>query len=192
MKGKLVLIVGGARSGKSSFALEMAEKQEGSVCFIATADPGDAEMDLRIKNHRACRPADWNTLELHASRDGLKLPGDTAVAVLDCFTVYLSNLMAGMGLDWDPEDEGLMPEPEVLERMKKVEEEALWNVVSILDSVQILILVSNEVGMGVVPPYRLGRIFRDLAGRLNHKLAGEADEVYGVMAGLPFKLKTGR
>lgn len=192
MKGKLILIVGGARSGKSSLALEIAREQKGPVCFIATADPGDNEMDLRIQNHRNGRPADWQTFELLAGAGDLSLPDDTAVAVLDCFTVFLANLMAHMGLDWDPEDEDRMPEAEVLEKMGRVEEKALSDVASILASAPVMIMVSNEVGMGVVPPYRLGRIFRDLAGRLNQKLAGEADEVYGVMAGLPVQLKPGR
>lgn len=191
MKGKLVLIVGGARSGKSSMALEIARREEGQVCFIATADPGDSEMDLRIRNHRKGRPEEWRTVVLSADSGEPGLPDGTGTALLDCFTVYVSNLMADTGLDWDPEDEDLMPEPEVLKRMKAVEEKALDDISSILNSVKMLIVVSNEVGMGVVPPYRLGRIFRDLAGRLNQKLADDADEVYGVMAGLPVRLKPG-
>ncbi len=156
---------------------------------MATADAGDGEMHERIVRHRNSRPEDWITLELKVDSEVPDIPVDVEVALLDCFTVYLSNLMALNGLDWAPEEENRMAEAEVLERMEKVEEEALKTLDEIRKSVPTLILVSNEVGMGLVPPFRLGRIFRDLAGRLNQRLSEESDEVYAVFTGMPLRLK---
>ncbi|MHB8781064.1 MAG: bifunctional adenosylcobinamide kinase/adenosylcobinamide-phosphate guanylyltransferase [Candidatus Geothermincolia bacterium] len=193
MAGRLVLVLGGARSGKSGFAQALAaERSEvagapGRVCYIATADAGDGEMAERIEHHRASRPQEWTTVELPGGTGLPRLPA-AQVGLLDCFTVYLSNLMARRGLDWAPQDEDAMPEPEVLRRMAAVEGEAM-RLVADLRELPLLIAVSNEVGWGVVPPYRLGRVFRDLAGRLNQAMARDAAEVYMVAAGLPLQLK---
>ncbi len=185
MEKRMILVIGGARSGKSSFAQDMAAESGRKVCFLATAEARDGEMDERIHHHRQARPADWITLELEGGTVLGDLPEEIELALLDCFTVYLSNLMAASGLDWPVEEEDLMPEEEVLRRMEECESEALEMVDRLRDAADTLIIVSNEVGMGLVPPYRLGRIFRDLAGRLNQRLAERADEVYLVVAGLP-------
>ena len=190
--GKLVLVVGGARSGKSSFAQELASGYGKRVLFIATAEAGDAEMRQRILRHRLDRPADWETLELGGSLPVPELPAGVKIGLMDCFTVFLSNLMASRGLDWAPQDEDFLSGEEVLERVERVEKEALDAVEHLRRSIPTLVVVTNEVGMGLVPPFRLGRIFRDLAGRLNQKLALTADEVYAVMAGLPVRLKPER
>jgi len=187
--GKLILVLGGVRSGKSTFAQELASGMGGEVCFLATAEAGDGEMEERIRRHRGDRPVNWKTLELAGGVRLESRPGGGHLVLMDCFTVYLSNLMALRGLDWPPEEEDLMPEGEVARRSREVEGEALALVDSLRGEARALIVVSNEVGMGVVPPYRLGRIFRDLAGRLNQRLAERADEVYLVAAGLPLRLK---
>ncbi len=192
MTARMILVLGGARSGKSGVAQAMAARAEeagAGVCFLATATEDDAEMVERINHHRNSRPASWRTRELLPGTWIPDLPAETACGLLDCFTVLLSNLMAAAGLDWPPADEDRMPEDEVLSRMRETEERALELVAGLRDRLDTLILVSNEVGQGVVPPYRLGRIFRDLAGRLNQKLAAQADEVYLVTAGLPLCLK---
>ncbi len=190
MSGKLVLVLGGARSGKSGFAQALAAERAASqagVCYIATASEGDQEMAERIRHHRAARPREWMTVELPGGTGLPRLPA-AQVGLLDCFTVYLSNLMACHGLDWEPQREDEMPEPEVLRRMALVEDEAM-RLVAGLRELPLLITVSNEVGWGVVPAYRLGRVFRDLAGRLNQTMARDAAEVYMVVAGLPLQLK---
>jgi adenosylcobinamide kinase/adenosylcobinamide-phosphate guanylyltransferase len=190
MEKGMTLVIGGARSGKSSFAQRMAEEDGGRVCFMATAAAGDHEMEERIKHHRLSRPSHWKTLELEG---GLRLegtPGNTELILFDCFTVYLSNLMASCGLDWPIEDEDKLPESEVKSLMAEVEAEALRLIDGLRAAEGKLIVVSNEVGMGVVPAFRLGRVFRDLAGRLNQALAARADRVYFVIAGLPLCLKT--
>ncbi len=191
MKKRMILVIGGARSGKSSFAQGLASGSGRKVCFVATAEARDGEMDERIHHHRRARPADWLTLELEGGTALGAFPEKVELALLDCFTVYLSNLMAARGLDWPVEEEDLMPEEEVLRRMEECEDEALEMTRRLRDAADTLIVVSNEVGMGVVPPYRLGRIFRDLAGRLNQGLAERADEVYMVVAGLPICIKGG-
>ena len=189
MGNHMVLVLGGARSGKSSFAQGLAAASRRRVCFLATAEAGDAEMEGRIKRHREARPEHWATLELAGGTELRALPDAEDLVLMDCFTVYLSNLMARAGLDWPAEEEDLMPEEEVMRRMEEVEREALELVDRVRAASSGLIVVSNEVGMGVVPPYRLGRVFRDLAGRMNQRLAQRADEVYAVTAGLPLRLK---
>lgn len=189
MEKKMVLVIGGARSGKSTFAQRKAEESGREVCYVATAEARDGEMDERITHHRRARPAGWLTLELEGGTTLGALPAVAGMALLDCFTVYLSNLMAANGLDWPVEEEYIMPEEEVLRRMERCEREALDMVDRLHEAAGTLIVVSNEVGMGVVPPYRLGRVFRDLAGRLNQRLAEKADEVYLVVAGLPVCIK---
>lgn len=189
MKHRMVLVLGGARSGKSSFAQGLAAASGRRICFLATAWPGDEEMEKRIERHREERPEGWVTLELAGGTELPGLPREGDLALMDCFTVYLSNLMARAGLDWPAEEEGLMQEEEVLRRMGEVEAEALELVERVREAASELIVVANEVGMGVVPAYRLGRVFRDLAGRLNQRLAERADEVYLVAAGLPLRLK---
>ena len=189
MEAEMIMVVGGARSGKSTFAQAAAASSGMRVTYLATAEAGDGEMSRRIEKHRVSRPAEWETLELWGPA-GLRQPVEfMECALLDCFTVLLSNLMAAHGLDWPVEEEMARPEAEVLGRMTAVEEEALALVDGIRERCRKFVVVSNEVGMGLVPPYRLGRIFRDLAGRMNQRLAGRADEVYTVIAGLPLCLK---
>jgi len=194
MTARMVLVLGGARSGKSGVAQNMAARLEeagAGICFLATAAEDDAEMVERINHHRNSRPASWQTRELVSGIGLPELPLGASGGLLDCFTVFLSNLMASHGLDWPPEDEDRMLESDVLERMQRTEDQALELISSLRDRLDTLILVSNEVGTGVVPPYRLGRIFRDLSGRMNQKLAAQVVEVYLVTAGSPLCLKTG-
>ncbi|OFW59054.1 MAG: bifunctional adenosylcobinamide kinase/adenosylcobinamide-phosphate guanylyltransferase [Candidatus Solincola sediminis] len=186
----MTLVLGGARSGKSAFAQRMAEESGEKVCFLATAEAGDGEMLERIRKHRQSRPAHWDTLELAGGTKLVVNPSRTDILLFDCFTVCLSNLMAVAGLDWPIEDEDLMPESQAIELMNNTEQKALDLVDRLRRSTPKLIIVSNEVGMGVVPAFRLGRIFRDLSGRLNQALADRADHVYFVIAGIPLSLKT--
>jgi adenosylcobinamide kinase/adenosylcobinamide-phosphate guanylyltransferase len=188
----MTLVIGGARSGKSSFAQHMAEQDGGTVCFLATAAAGDHEMAERIRHHRLSRPSHWKTLELAGGIRLEEMPTDVDIVLFDCFTVYLANLMASCGLDWPPQDEDRLPELEVKGLMEETEAEALGLIGSMKESVGKLIVVSNEVGTGVVPAFRLGRVFRDLAGRLNQALAARADRVDFVVAGLPLHLKPSR
>lgn len=173
MTPKLILVLGGARAGKSTFALRLAEEIAGerSVAFIATAQALDAEMTQRIARHREERPAHWTTIEEPYHLDvALNDASDSGVALVDCLTLFVSNWLLR-------DDEHALVE---------VSQRFLANVRS---HPQTVIAVSNEVGLGLVPETPLGRTFRDLLGRVNQQFAEAADEVYLLVAGLPLRLK---
>jgi adenosylcobinamide kinase/adenosylcobinamide-phosphate guanylyltransferase len=180
---KLTLILGGARSGKSSFAEQKAIESGGRVTFIATAQALDDEMATRIRKHRARRPENWITLEIPIDI-GRRLKHnhlDTDVALLDCITLLVSNLLMQASPDPDEPDETLAAE------LVTAEINALLQIIQ-QDEADWLV-VSNEVGMGLTPPFPMGRVYRDLLGWTNQKLAAAADVVYLMVAGLAIKLK---
>ena len=175
MSKHLTLILGGARSGKSDFAQQRARKRGGdAVLFVATAEARDDEMCARIASHRAARPAAWQTLE--APREiarALESAAPARVIVVDCVTLWASNVLLAEELH----------APQAMAR----EMDALlaWHRANDAE----IILVSNEVGMGLVPDNELGRAYRDLLGAVNKKLAEYADEVFLLVAGLPIEIK---
>jgi adenosylcobinamide kinase/adenosylcobinamide-phosphate guanylyltransferase len=171
----LVLVLGGARSGKSRFAQELAQERGERVLFVATAAPGDEEMKRRIALHRQGRPTRWRTVEAltGAGEAILHEAGDAQVVVVDCLTLLLSNLWVGAE---EPLEERVLAEVEGL-------------VTAARELSAPVIVVANEVGLGLVPPHPAGRAYRDLLGLANQRLAQQADEVYFLMAGLPLRLK---
>lgn len=175
MAKKLVLVLGGARSGKSRFAQQLGSEASEKVLFVATAEALDDEMRARITEHRKNRPAHWRTLEITAGLGpGLKTgTGDARVVIIDCLTLLVANLM-GSG---DPGSEKRV--------IKEIEE--LIAAAGQLEAT--FIIVSNEVGLGLVPDNRPGRDFRDLAGKANQLIARAASDVYFMVAGLPLKVK---
>lgn len=185
MSHKLVLITGGARSGKSTFAEDLAKRLGRRVLYVATAAALDGEMRERIAEHRRLRPADWRTIEATSDVGPALAAGiaDAEVVLIDCLAVLVSNLM--MGESNEIEEERL-DEP-VLERAMRREIAGILDVAR--SSPASFILVSNEVGLGLVPAYRSGRLFRDLLGRANQIVAAEADEVYLVVAGIAIDIK---
>jgi len=181
---KTVLITGGARSGKSHFAQRMAADSGKSVLFVATAQAGDDEMRRRIEAHRNSRPAGWRTLE--APLDvGVRIQseaGPSHLVLVDCITLLVNNAIGkflspdGTDIDEPSAEEAAMKEIEALIRCTQ-------------NSVADFILVTNEVGLGLVPDNKLGRVYRDLLGKANQVLAGIADEVYFMVSGLPLRVK---
>jgi len=171
VKKRIVFITGGARSGKSRFALEEALRVPGRKAFIATAEESDDEMRERIKRHKQDRGRGWKTYEEPFKiADVLgEIEGHYGVIVIDCLTLWLANVMQS-DLDVDVEIERLML--------------ALAGI-----SLPSVFIVSNEVGMGIVPENDLARRFRDLAGRLNQRVAAAASEVYVTLSGIPLKIK---
>ena len=182
----LILVTGGARSGKSSFGEELVKKFGSNVLYIATSIPFDEEMKLRVKKHRERRPSCWETVEAYKDFD-LKLDGKLvgkSAVMLDCITVMISNIMFEKQVDWDnlrsDDNDGLEEyvRCEVDKLLRIIEEAGLH-----------FIVVTNETGMGIVPENALARVFRDIAGRMNQNLAKAAGEVYLCVSGIPVKIK---
>lgn len=176
---KITLILGGARSGKSDYAERLAAELGQHVLYIATAEAGDEEMAQRIVAHRAARPAAWQTVE--APRQlGVALAEVQErpdAILLDCLTLLTSNLLLAMER-----------EPQAgIEAALRVELESL--LIAHQRLAAPLIIVSNEVGLGLVPPYPLGRIYRDVLGRANQYLATRAERVVFMVAGIPMSVK---
>jgi len=180
MPGRLTLILGGARSGKSRYAEQAAATLGRHVLYVATAQPGDEEMATRIAAHQRARPAHWATLEA-AIQTGQAIrnwPGEPDVILLDCVTLLASNVLMTLGESVDPlaAEGALNSEIDALLAAFRARP-AQW------------LVISNEVGLGLVPPYPLGRIYRDALGRANQRLAAEADDVLLMVAGLPLVVK---
>jgi len=165
-----LLVIGGARSGKSRYGQRCAEKSGRKPVLIATAEAGDAEMAARIAAHKAARPPYWRVIEepLDLARTLRRQTSEQNILLIDCLTLWLSNVLhAGR----DPEEETAS----LLEAMGEMKGPTIF--------------ISNEVGLGIVPDNPLGRSFRDAQGRLNQKIAESCESVVFVAAGLPLKLK---
>ena len=181
--GKLTLILGGARSGKSTFAEKMAADGGGKVVYIATAEAKDDEMVARIKKHQAERPLSWQTREIptNIATHLAQNPIETDVVLLDCVTLLVTNILMATNPDLDDLDEAMS------ETAVSAEISALISTIQQSDAHWLI--VSNEVGLGLVPPYPIGRLYRDTLGRANQQLAQAADHVYFLVAGLPMVVK---
>jgi adenosylcobinamide kinase/adenosylcobinamide-phosphate guanylyltransferase len=183
--GQFVLILGGARSGKSDLAERLAVAHGGEeVLYVATGQALDEEMTARIAHHRAVRHAGWRTVEAPLDPAAAIATAEARVVVLDCVTLLVSNLLLTLG---DPERGDEPPDEQRAEALVQAQVSAL--LAAIPEHPGLIIAVSNEVGLGLVPPYPLGRLYRDLLGRANRHLAAAADAAYLVIAGLPIDLK---
>jgi adenosylcobinamide kinase/adenosylcobinamide-phosphate guanylyltransferase len=181
-KSKITLIVGGARSGKSSYAQSLAEESGKSVTLIATAQALDDEMSARIQKHRAERPANWETLEIQFDIAACVEQIKSKVVILDCITLLISNLLMQFVKD-DLVDET----PFMLVVQKEIKE--LTSTLRAHGQDQDWLIISNEVGLGLVPPYQMGRVYRDAIGWANQQLARDADKVILMVAGISTTIK---
>jgi adenosylcobinamide kinase/adenosylcobinamide-phosphate guanylyltransferase len=180
---KSTLITGGARSGKSRLAIEIARKTGGAVLFVATAEAGDEEMKHRIEVHRKARPADWTTLEVktHIGREISRNIGQARMVIIDDITLLVNNIFQ--------QHEGA---EDTLTLEKEVETEIKELIKYAERANARFIIVTNEVGLGIVPADEVSRLYRDLLGKANQILSDYVDEVILMVAGIPVTIKKGR
>ncbi|MGI6152758.1 MAG: bifunctional adenosylcobinamide kinase/adenosylcobinamide-phosphate guanylyltransferase [Christensenellaceae bacterium] len=184
--GQITFITGGARSGKSKFAQKLADDRAIDIAYVATAVETDMEMRARIEHHRASRPLDWQTYEYPYNLLDCFRNTHHQLYLVDCVTAYITNLLIR-----------IMPES----AEENIELDTIYNVESqIKQEMQEIaafmraddaeyVVVSNEVGMGIVPEYVLSRVFRDISGRANQLFAEAADEAYFIVSGIPMRIK---
>jgi adenosylcobinamide kinase / adenosylcobinamide-phosphate guanylyltransferase len=176
MAGKMIFITGGCRSGKSRYALDYANQHFSQKLYLATSEPLDEEMARRVEHHKRTRGPEWQTVEEPLEiADKIRQYGDrTEVILVDCLTLWLSNLLMK-----SRDDDAIMAEVAQL-------------IAAIRECQATLLIVSNEVGMGIVPAEPLARRFRDLAGMANQRIAEAAETVIFMVSGIPLFLKGGR
>jgi adenosylcobinamide kinase/adenosylcobinamide-phosphate guanylyltransferase len=179
----IVMVTGGARSGKSSFAQSLLKDRE-DVLYIATSIPFDDEMKDRIRKHRSDRPGSWRTLECYVDIDAYLRVSPEKYMILDCLTIMVTNLMFQYEKDWDSI---------AIDRINEIESLIVLQVKELVKCIRDLdanlVIVTNELGMGIVPSNKLSRVFRDIAGRINQLVAKNSDDVYMVVSGIPMKIK---
>ena len=181
---KVILLLGGARSGKSHFAQEYAWRSGQKVLFVATATAGDDDMWRRIEKHKEGRPSSWSTLEV-VTGIGKQIEvnfGDARLIVIDCITLLVNNIFSR----YDEKQFDTIDDT-VLEQEVVAEIEQLQICLKKVDA--SFLIISNEVGLGLVPDNRMGRLYRDILGRANQMLAQTADEVTLMVAGIPVRIK---
>lgn len=183
---KLILVTGGSRSGKSNFAESLCINRKNSTAYIATSIPFDEEMKDRVRKHKESRPSNWDTYEIY--KDIYYIINDIAktheTVILDCVTLLVNNLMFEYGIDFDnctPKETNeveIYIKDQVYKLIKEIEKTELY-----------FVIVTNEIGMSLVPDNKLCRVYSDIVGRINQYIAKCANEVYFVVSGIPMKIK---
>jgi adenosylcobinamide kinase/adenosylcobinamide-phosphate guanylyltransferase len=217
VQGSLILVTGGARSGKSTYAerlaAQLAEPRGGRVTYIATSETHDEEMEQRVSAHQASRPVSWTTVEcplevpaaVRAAAAGTEAegagaagsPGVPPVVLLDCVTLWVTNLLfsgGAFGGSEPPEggynyDKDLLPAAEERAAAARVTAAVTDLLAAVAETGATLVAVTNEVGLGVVPEYPLARLYRDQLGWANQRLARDADGIYLLVSGYPLDIK---
>lgn len=183
---KIILVTGGARSGKSSFAEQLCIDRNNSTAYIATSIPFDDEMKDRVQKHKDSRPENWETYEIYKDIYSIikEISNKHETVIMDCITLLVNNLMFTYDLDLDnasPYD------------INKMEDYIKKQIIMLFEEVKntelYFVNVTNELGMGVVPANKLSRVYTDIVGRINQYIASISDEVYFVVSGIPMKIK---
>jgi adenosylcobinamide kinase/adenosylcobinamide-phosphate guanylyltransferase len=176
--GQILFVLGGARSGKSRYAQTLAAAAGPRVTYLATAEVGDAEMAERVRRHQDDRPASWRTVEepRQIATALRRWAPESDAVLLDCLTLFVTNVLLAPGND------AATAESEVTAELESL-------LAAARETPCRTVIVSNEVGLGLVPEYPLGRAFRDIAGRANQQVAAAADAVYFLVAGIPLSVK---
>lgn len=186
----VTFVIGGARSGKSTFAEQKAKEYEGNVLYIATATITDKSMEDRVRKHKEQRPSEWKTLEMYSDFNSLSLFDEfisSDIVLIDCVTTLIGNFMFDSKIDFDncvPDDVNILE--------KRIKDNILDLISICNNNDKKLIIVSNETGLGIVPSYYMGNYFRDISGRVNSLISREADFMYFIFSGIPIKLKHNR
>ena len=183
---KIILVTGGARSGKSSFAESLCKDRNNSTAYIATSVAFDDEMKERVRKHQESRPQEWETYEIY--KDIYKIIKEISekhdTAILDCITLLVNNLMFVDGIDIDT-----ATEQEINELEDYIKDQVTKLIEEVKKTDLYFVMVTNEIGLGVVPGYKLGRVYCDFVGRVNQMLGKLSDEVYFTVCGIPTKIK---
>ena len=182
----IILVTGGSRSGKSNFAESLCKSKNNETAYIATSIPFDNEMKDRVRKHKESRPQNWTTYEIY--KDIYSIVKDIAnshqTVILDCVTLLVNNLMFSYDIDIDNAN------PEQINQLEKYIKD---QVIKLIDEVRntdlYFVLVTNELGMGIIPGNKLSRIYSEIVGRINQYIASQSDEVYFVVSSIPMKIK---
>lgn len=182
----IILVTGGARSGKSSFAESLCIKQNNKTAYIATSVAFDDEMKNRVKKHQESRPISWKTYEIYKDIYSIveELNKNHDTVIMDCVTLMVNNLMFTHGIEVDEATS---------EELNELENYIREQITKLLEAVKktnlYFVIVTNEIGMGIVPENKLSRIYGDFVGRANQLIASYSNEVYFVVSGIPMKVK---
>lgn len=183
---KLILVTGGSRSGKSNFAESLCSRQNNSTAYIATSIPFDEEMKDRVRKHKESRPSIWKTYEIYKDIYSIieEISKEHKTVILDCVTLLVNNLMFDYGLDFDNST------PEEINEMETYIKKQIEKLIYKIEKTELyFVIVTNELGMSLVPDNKLCRVYSDIVGRINQYIAKKADEVYFVVSGIPVKIK---
>ncbi|WP_313567326.1 bifunctional adenosylcobinamide kinase/adenosylcobinamide-phosphate guanylyltransferase [Acetoanaerobium noterae] len=183
---KVILVTGGARSGKSYFAEQLCKNIGEKVSYLATSEAFDDEMKARVAKHKEQRPSSWKTYEAFENLKDLvpDMSSSSDTVILDCITVMANNLIFHSDVDIE---NATQAEIDSLE--KRIQEELVSFILALKYNKLNLVMVTNELGMGIVPENKLSRIYRDIIGRINQVAARYSDEVYFVVSGISQKIK---
>lgn len=182
----IILVTGGARSGKSSFAESLCKSQNNKTAYIATSVAFDDEMKNRVKKHQESRPKEWKTYEIYKDIYSIveELDQKYNTVIMDCITLMVNNLMFTYNIEMDKATS---------EELNELENYIKNQLTKLLEAVKktnlYFVIVSNEIGMGIVPENKLSRIYGDFVGRANQLIGKYSDEVYLVVSGIPMKVK---
>lgn len=183
---KIILVTGGARSGKSSYAEALCKAQNNKTAYIATSIPFDEEMKERVRKHQQMRPSEWTTYEIYENIAGqiAEIAKEHQTVILDCVTLMVNNLMFKESLDYDK-----LSEEEVNQLEQMIKDVFIKLLEAVKETELYFVLVTNEIGLSPVAANRLTRIYTDIIGRMNQLIAKASDEVYFVISGIPMKIK---
>ena len=183
---KVILVTGGARSGKSNFAEKLCKEQNNNTAYIATSIPFDDEMKDRVRKHKESRPQNWKTYEIY--KDIYTIIDDISkehkTVILDCVTLLVNNLIFMHEIDIDNSTQY-----EIDELEKYIKEQVEKLLIEIKKTNLYFVIVTNELGLGGVSINKLTRVYTDIVGRINRQIAAQSDEVYFVISGIPMKIK---